>query len=134
MLCDSLSIGSANGAWQLVMEVLREVAGYVLNQQPMRNNSRVPLIVYGFVACGKDMDCAVELLVQDCHCAFGALTAVHHVHVTDERKTLQTGSPACCGWAEGILEPERVPMKLLQCCCKGWNCGKLPCEEEGALS
>ena len=77
----------------------------------MRNNSRVPLIVDGCVACGKHMDCTVELLVQDRHCAFGALTAVH-VHVTDEREVLQTGSPACCGWAEGILEPERVPMKF----------------------
>ena len=96
VLVDSVSVGDANGAWQLVMEVLREVAGYVLSQQPMRNNSRVPLIVDGCVACGKDIDCAVELLVQDCHCAFGALTAVHHVHVTDEREMLQTSSPACC--------------------------------------
>ena len=112
MLRDSLSVGSANGVWQLVMEVLREVAGYVLSQQPMRNNLRVPLIVDGCVACGKDMDCAVELLVQDHHCAFGALMAVHHVHVTDERETLQTGSFGCCGWAEGILEPERVAMKF----------------------
>ena len=53
MLGDSVSVGSANGAWQLVMEVLREVAGYVLSQQPMRNNSRVPLIVDGCVACAK---------------------------------------------------------------------------------
>ena len=111
MLRDSLSVGSANGAWQLVMEVLREVAGYVLSQQPMINNSRVPLIVDGYVTCGKDMNCAVELVVQDRHCAFGALTAAH-IHMTDEREALQTDSPACCGWAEGILEPERVPMKF----------------------
>ena len=77
----------------------------------MKNNIRMPLIVDGCVACGKDMNCAMELVVQDHHCAFGALMAVH-VHVTDEREALQTGSPACCGWAEGILEPERVPMKF----------------------
>ena len=120
VLGDSVSVGDANGAWQLVMEVLREVAGYVLSQQPMRNNSRVPLIVDGYVTCGKDMNCAVELVVQDCHCAFGALTAVH-VHVTDEREVLQTGSPACCGWAEGILEPERVPMKFCAMLLQGMN-------------
>ena len=72
MLGDSVSIGSANGAWQLVMEVLHEVAGYVLSHQPMKNNLRMPLIVDGCVACGKDMNCAVELVVQDHCCAFGA--------------------------------------------------------------
>ena len=72
MLCDSLSIGNANGVWQLVMEVLHEVAGYVLSHQPMKNNVRMPLIVGGYVACGKDMNCAVELVVQDRQCAFGA--------------------------------------------------------------
>lgn len=83
---------------------------YVLSHQPITSNLRVPVIVDGCVACGKDVNCTVELVVQDRHCAFGALTAAH-VRVT-EREALQTGSPACCGWADGILEPERAPMKF----------------------
>ena len=63
MLRDSISVGSANGVWQLVMEVLHEVAGYVLGHQPVKNNLRMPLIVDGYVACCKDMNCAVELVV-----------------------------------------------------------------------
>ena len=53
MLGDGVSVGSANGAWQLVKKVLHEVAGYVLSHQPMKNSLRVLLIVDGCVACAK---------------------------------------------------------------------------------
>ena len=81
----------------------------------MKNNLRVLLIADGCVTCSKDMNCTVELVLQDCHCAFGALTAAH-VCVT-EREVLLIGSLACCSRADGILEPERAPIKFLECCC-----------------